>query len=249
MRRTFKSALHSIVDYVFPWECIFCQTRCRPDDVQSRPVCCSCHDLLVPSLLSSCPRCGASVGPHTDTSQGCIHCRGRRLHFDSVTCLSMYDEALRKAVLQAKWSWSSSSISVLAQLMALARAEQLTRVEADLVVPIPQAWDRRLMRHYNPAEVIAHVLGRSLGVRVARNLLRRKRRVSLQKRVSLQRRFANQKDSFRVRRAATAKGKRILLVDDVLTTGATCSEASHALKQAGAAACTVAVLGRVLGTR
>ena len=249
MRGTLRSALYSVVEYVFPWECMFCGTRRRPDDAESRPVCCSCHELLVPSLAFSCSRCGACVGPHTDTSKGCVHCRGRRLQFDSVTCLSMYDDALRRDVLTAKWSWSSSAISVLAELLASARAEQLTHVQADLVVPIPQAWDRRLVRHYNPAEVIADVLGRSLNVPVARNILRRKRRVSLQKRVSLQQRFANQKDSFRVRRAAKTKGKQILLVDDVLTTGATCSEASRALKQAGAAACAVAVLGRVPGNR
>lgn len=249
MRLRLTSALRSAVQFVFPWECAFCGTDDHPDSQSQKPVCDACRCALVAELPNVCQRCGARTGPYSDTHSGCIHCRGRRFFFESVVCLGMYEDALRNAVLGAKWSWSSCSTTILAELLVESRRLQLQSINADLIVPIPQAWNRRLTRHFNAAEVMADVVARTLRVSVDRHLLRRKRRVGLQKRVSLQERFANQKNSFRVTHTPSVGGRRILLVDDVLTTGATCSEASRILRQSGAASCDVAVLGRVLGAR
>jgi ComF family protein len=161
----------------------------------------------------------------------------------------MYDDALRKAVLSAKWSFSSAGTASLADLLFHERRAELRDYDADLVIPIPQSWQVRLRRRFNPASVIAAVLSNGIGVPADEHVLRRRRNTRPQKRVSVQRRFDNQKDSFRIFDGHVVDGRRILLVDDVVTTGATCSEAARMLKQHGAKCCRVAVLARVLDGR
>ncbi|MDG1898018.1 MAG: phosphoribosyltransferase family protein [Fuerstiella sp.] len=161
----------------------------------------------------------------------------------------MYNDALRKAVLSAKWSYSSAGTASLADLLFQFRHEELRNYDADLVIPVPQSWAVRLRRRFNPASVIAAVLATGLGVRADEHILRRRRMTRPQKRVSVQRRFDNQKNSFGVRDGHVVHGKRVLLVDDVVTTGATCSEAARTLKQHGVKSCRVAVLARVLDGR
>ena len=180
---------------------------------------------------------------------GCIHCRGKPIRFDSLTCLGMYDEALRHAILSAKWSFSTVMLESLAGLLVENRGDQLREFSADIIVPIPQGWFSRLTRRFNSASIIASALGQSLGVKSDSHILRRSRNTRPQKRVSIQQRFDNQKGSFRIRDARLIHRKRVLLVDDVVTTGATCSEAARMLKKNGAAACQVAVLARVLNSR
>ncbi|MFM7924766.1 MAG: ComF family protein, partial [Planctomycetaceae bacterium] len=146
----------------------------------------------------------------------------------------------------AKWSFSSVQIQSLARLLALQCEPQLRLLQIDRIVPIPQHWKQRLFRHFNPAWLIAEELATVLQVPCDIHILQKKRRTRPQKRVSVTQRFDNQKQSCLVRDAHVIQNQRILIVDDVLTTGATCSEAAKVLLQAGAAECHAAVIARVL---
>ena len=245
-----QSICQPALDFVFPWACQLCGCS---DEVSrggaTGNFCRECQAQIAPDILNSCDRCGAVLGPHSSPQGGCVHCRNKPIRFDSLTCLGMYEDALRDAVLSAKWSFSSAGTASLADLLFSQREVELRDHDADLVIPIPQSWQVRLRRRFNPASVIAAVLASGLHVRADEHILRRRRNPRPQKRVSVQRRFDNQKDSFRVRDGHVLDGRRILLVDDVVTTGATCSEAASVLKQNGAKCCGVAVLARVLDGR
>ncbi|MEO2015633.1 MAG: phosphoribosyltransferase family protein [Fuerstiella sp.] len=248
--RVLRSFSQAALDFVFPWTCHLC--GCSDEvsrDGATGNFCRDCRRQVAPDILNSCGRCGAFLGPHSSAPGGCIHCRSKPIRFDSVTCLGMYEDALRKAVLSAKWSFSSAGTASLADLLFSQRRTELRDYNADLVIPIPQSWQVRLRRRFNPASVIAAVLASGLRVRTDEHILRRRRNTRPQKRVAVQRRFDNQKKSFRVRDGHLVEGRRILLVDDVVTTGATCSEAARMLKQHGAKCCAVAVLARVLDGR
>ena len=208
--------------------------------------CISCRQKLAPTIANACQRCAAKVGPHVSTENGCVHCRGRALHFDAVTCLGMYDDPLRPAILSAKWSFSSVPIRSLGRLLVREQRDVLSDLSPDLVIPIPQSWQTRLFRRFNAATEIAVVIAAELGIRADDHILRRRRNSRPQKRVPVHQRFNNQADAFRVRDAHMITNKNILLVDDVMTTGATCSEAAKTLKAAGASRCNTAILARVL---
>ena len=131
------------------------------------------------------------------------------------------------------------------RLLAERRGAQLAQLRPDLIVPVPMHWWRRLVRGFNSAELLAQCLGRHLNAPVAHVLVRR-RHTQPQKDLLPRERFANVRDAFQVRERARRhwRGSHVLLVDDILTTGATCSEAARVLKLAGAATVAVAVVAR-----
>ncbi|MEP7011156.1 MAG: phosphoribosyltransferase family protein [Acidobacteriota bacterium] len=104
---------------------------------------------------------------------------------------------------------------------------------ADLVVPVPLHWTRRVARGFDQAERIAAPLAVRLGLPSAR-VLRRRRATAAQARLGRADRLANLAGAFRVDRASAVAGRRVLLVDDVTTTGATLEAAAYALRAAGA---------------
>ena len=248
----FRSAVRDVaalaVDFLLPWSCPYCHTETKERvGTWRNATCIDCTAALSPDIPYACERCGAVVGPHTNTKQGCSHCRRQPIRFDSVICLGMYEDSLRDAILSSKWSYSGIGIESLARILFEQHSKKLQQVEADLVLPIPQHWIGRLTRRFNSASLIASVLAHGLSLPMDQHILRRRRTTRIQKRVSVQERYRNQRNSFLIRDAHLLKDKRVLLVDDVLTTGATCSEAARALKSSGAKTCDVAVLARVLG--
>lgn len=253
-RAAFQNLLLSGLELALPWQCLLCQSTDRDsasavpslETQGQRAFCVKCRQSLAPEISNSCDRCGAVVGPHVSTSKGCVHCRRKTIHFESVICLSMYDDEMRKAVLSAKWSHSAVMIDALGNLLATERRSQLLAANPDLILPVPQAITSRCTRHFNSAAQVAMQLSRFLNVRCDAHILRRRRYSRPQKRVAVHQRFENQAGSFGLRDAHLVAGKRILLVDDVLTTGATCSEAARLLKNHGAKVCHVAVVARVL---
>jgi ComF family protein len=109
-------------------------------------------------------------------------------------------------------------------------------------------WWRRLGRGFNSPDVLAQVLARALRVPWSPELLTRRRNTLPQMRLAPKMRFQNLRGALRLRADGAIAGRRVLLVDDILTTGATCSEAARVLKQAHAAWVGVAVLARAEGT-
>jgi ComF family protein len=136
----------------------------------------------------------------------------------------------------------------MGELLLERRRERLAAIGADLIVPIPMFWRRRLGRGKNSPELLAKCLAKALGVPM-RTVLVRRRNTLPQAGLAPPRRRQNVRGAFRVRRPDVVKGIRILLVDDVLTTGATCSEAANVLKRAGAALVAVAVIARAQGVQ
>ena len=114
----------------------------------------------------------------------------------------------------------------------------------DLVVAVPMHWRRRVVRGCNSAELISERLARSLRVPLARRLLKRRRNTLPQADLTPTQRRRNVRGAFAHRTGYDIKGAHVLLADDILTTGATCSEAAKVLKTAGAARVTVAVAAR-----
>jgi ComF family protein len=175
--------------------------------------------------------------------QRCGHCRDSRFHFSRTVAIGVHQGALKQAVLGIKQAHRVSLTMAMAELLWSLRGLEIAALAADLVVPIPMHWWRRLRRGVNSPELLAEMIGRHLGRPVAARLLGR-RWTPRQGGLSPHRRRLNLRGVMHVRRGRNLAGLRILLVDDVLTTGATCSEAARVLRKAGAADVFVAVLAR-----
>lgn len=177
----------------------------------------------------------------------CGDCRGRKLHFDAARALGPYQGAIRSAVLKMKHFQHEPLTVALGQRLAELVRERPFDQEPELVVPVSMHWLARLWRGTNAAESVAGSLAAAHQLPLATDLLVCRRLLRKQSTLLPVERRRNVRNAWRVSRAYDIRAARVLLVDDVMTTGATAQEASRALRQAGAAAVYVAVVARGTG--
>jgi ComF family protein len=228
---------------VFPWSCSVCGV-----DGSSGPFCPSCRVSLLErsavTAASACPRCALQVGPFGDLQKGCSQCRGRSLGFDAALALGPYEGPLKDLCLQLKQERSAWLAPWLGDLLVEGRREAISLLPADAwVVPVPLHWWRHWRRGYNQAEVLARSLAKRLGRPIHRPLRRVKATPRLARKGITERGQVMRK-AFKARSSPQLKGRTVLLVDDILTTGATCGEAARELKRAGAARVVALVMAR-----
>jgi ComF family protein len=242
VRRAASNWLQSAGSLAFPWSCVVCG-----GDGENGPFCPDCRRELIEAVGTVCPRCGAPVGPYARLDQGCSECRGHRLGFDAVVALGPYQGPIRTLCLALKQERNAWLARWLVDLWVEARAAALPIEPGETirVVPVPLHWWRRWCRGYDQAETLARHLARRLGLATCHALRRVKPTTKLAGLGRTARRKA-MKGAFRTRvgASATLAGQTILLVDDILTTGATCGIAARVLKRAGARRVLVAVIGR-----
>lgn len=219
-------------------------------DADYSAFCPPCRAELLEAAGPACPRCAMPVGPHALLAKGCSECRGRALGFDAAVALGPYQGPIRSLCLRLKHERDAWLARWVAALVAEARRPDL---QAELaarpwVVPVPLHWRKRLARGYNQAEALAQGLGRSWQLPV-RSPLRRAVQTEALALMGRTERAKIMKDAFTVRRRfqSSLAGRTILLVDDILTSGATAGAASRALKRAGASRVVVVVVGRAEG--
>ncbi len=235
------------VDLLYPPRCACCDSELMGNHDELL-LCTDCCRSLGPETRPCCPFCGAAGAVDGVPPERCWLCRKTRLKFDKVVPLGDYHVAeLHDVVLRMKRPVHESLSAAMGRLLARRRRQQLAELRPDLIVPVPMYWTRRLDRGTNSPEILARELGRTLGIAVRRRVLWRCRNTLPQAGLPPGQRFQNVRGAFRVRSGRRLRGARVLLVDDILTTGATCSEAAKVLKKAGAAMVAVAVVARAQG--
>ncbi|HUG91700.1 MAG TPA: phosphoribosyltransferase family protein [Planctomycetaceae bacterium] len=250
LRTSARSIWRAGVDFIYERSCPSCHRELPDVDPADRGgprLCDPCAAELAPPVQYACDRCGAPVGPYLDTSDGCIHCRQESFAFNRAIALGAYDGALRLAALAIKQPDGAPLAAAVADLFWQRSELELRNLVADVVVAVPHHWIVRLARGHNPAETLAAVLASRLGLPFARRWLRKIRHTPSQTSLTYTERRANLRGAFRAQRTRRLAGRRVLLVDDVLTTGTTAHRATRELLKAGAAAVVVAVVARGIG--
>jgi ComF family protein len=174
-----------------------------------------------------------------DSEGRCMLCRSGRQGYDEAFCYGAYEGTLRKLIHLFKYSGIRRLARPLGALLgdALPRDKQF-----DMVTAVPLHWRRRWQRGFNQSELLGKAIGRARGI-PAMNVLRRRSATRAQAGLSNAQRRENVAGAFRARRRVN--GLRILLVDDVMTTGATAGACARALKRAGAKSVSLLSLARV----
>ena len=193
-----------------------------------------------------CLRCGVPFARDLGTAAQCTACLTRPPAFRRARAALVYDDKSRRLVLPFKHGDRTDMARACGAWMARAGAELLA--EADLVAPVPLHWRRLFTRRYNQALLLASRVSRDGGLTLAPDLLRRRRWTGSQAGLAARERRRNVRLAFDIhpRWRGGIKGRSVLLVDDVLTTGATVDACVRVLERAGVRHVDVLTLARVV---
>lgn len=224
------------------------------------PLCLGCGEIVAaPGTLCSvcwqgfsfiaapqCLRCGVPFAEDFGTDIQCADCLMRPPRFRRARAALVYDDKSRRLVLPFKHGDRTDMARACGAWMARVGAELLA--EADLVAPVPLHWRRLFTRRYNQAGLLAARVARDAGLKLAPDLLRRRHWTGSQAGLKAKERRRNVRLAFDLhpRWAGEVKGRSVLLVDDVLTTGATVDACVRVLERAGARHIDVLTLARVV---
>lgn len=250
MKQSFESvtssAAYAYLDVLLPPSCAWCEAPLA-DGVERLQLCLDCRAVFVGQRAMRCGCCAAPLrGPGLADGR-CAECRGERWKFACATALGDYRDELREAVLRLKARGCDALALSLADLLYEQRGEELSAWTPDAVVAIPMHWRRRLVRGENAPELLASRLARRLGIPCLRGALRCLRITRQQASLLPGMRRKNMRGALAVGSGLRLTGARLVVVDDVLTSGATCHEAARVLIRAGAVAVSAAVVARATG--
>jgi ComF family protein len=239
------SAARRLVDpllaVVFPADCPCCARSLTSP--LGGPLCEPCWQRLPRHAGAACP-CGL---PLPDGIEGpCGRCRRGASGWRLGASLGPFDGPLRDAIHALKYRGRTRAVGRLAGLLLERPQARAVLSGSGLLVPVPLHPRRREQRGFNQSELLAHALAGACGLRVSRGALVRRTDTPAQTGLSAAARRRNVAGAFAVRRRAEIGGRVVVLLDDVLTTGATARECARALLQAGAAEVRLLTLARVL---
>lgn len=237
-----RTLCQGVMQLVYPRVCWVCQ---QYQPMEQGPICDSCAAQLTQDSRPTCPRCASTVGPFVELAEGCTACRDSKFAFDRAFRLGPYEGLLREAVLRMKHRQGEGLAEIIADFWAERMAAQLQPLAPDLVLAVPLHWLRLCQRGYNPSEVLARSLARRLRLPCRSNWLRRRKRTLQQKTfepAQSAKRWDNVRGAFAARPWADVAGKTLIIVDDVLTTGATASETARPLRALKPRGIIIAVL-------
>jgi ComF family protein len=240
-RRVARAAGMATLDLLLPPRCLACGATVD----QAGLLCTGCWSSLNFIAPPLCVCCGLPFAYQVAEQSRCLACVASPPPFARARAVLVYDDASRRLILGFKHADRTEAAPAFGSWLARAGGE--LAAEADLIVPVPLHRWRLFQRRYNQAALLAHALGRTVDRRVAPDLLVRRRRTPSQGGLGRLGRQRNVAGVFALRsgREAMVAGKRILLIDDVHTTGATLSECARALRRAGAASVDALTLARV----
>jgi ComF family protein len=230
----------AVVDGVLPPRCLACGATV--DEVDA--LCGSCWAAITFFAPPWCAVCGLPFPHPMGDAAICADCARQQPSWDRARSVLRYDRHSRRLVLMLKHGDQTHLAGAFGRWMHRTGTEVLAG--ADLLIPVPLHWTRLFARRFNQAALLAKVIQRAGGPPLAADWLIRRRRTPSQGTLGPLGRARNVRGAFALRRGRDVKGKRVVLIDDVLTTGATAEECARVLRRAGAAYVGVLVLARAL---
>ena len=232
--------MKSLLDMLYPRQCVGCGVV-SPEAF--RYLCWDCWSDTMRIEAPFCDLCGDPVAGTVDHAFICYACSAERPAFDRARSAARYDGVVGEALRQLKYEKALWLAPDMAEILHNCLKAEFHGCTFDLIVPVPLYHVRRRERGYNQSALLAGELGRRMDCPVGTKHLRRIRPTATQTNLTAKERLSNVASAFQ-QQAKGLVGQRVLLVDDVMTTGATVNACAKSLKKGGAASVHVITVAR-----
>ncbi len=216
-----------LLSFLYPDRCPLCDSLLMPGDL----ICPCCERDVKPTRGAVCLKCGKPLSD--ESREYCADCANKKHYFTQGKAVFLYEGKIRSSLYRFKYKNRREYGGYYAGEAAAQFGGWIRKIGVQVIVPVPMYRSKQRLRGYNQAEVFAKALGRSTGIPVDKKLLLRVRNTTPQKDLNEHERKYNLKNAFQLR-ADIVKYNKILLADDIYTTGSTMDEASKTLLEAGA---------------
>lgn len=237
---SYRNLCQAGVELVFPPRCTFCSGMLS-SSVASK-MCEACVESLLGNQQHWCVRCAKPMASAVDSRPVCRRCTDATFPFSEAIVLAAYEGSMREAIIAGKRYINEPLVMSLGRLMGQRILDASLRLP-DVVTYVPSHWRRHVVRGTVPAARLAGEVAKMIDRPTAR-LLRSIRHMNKQATLAAEMRQRNVEGGFAIRRPGVCKNRNVLVVDDVMTTGATLSEVSRVLSCAGAEDVSVAIAAR-----
>jgi len=236
-----KSELfQAAVSLLYPATCTICGKHVRAGEY----LCDGCEAKIIRIVPPFCETCSEPFEGSINTAFSCANCAHRTIHFDAAVAAYRGRTIVRDVIHEFKYNRQIHLRHLVARwLRAALDDERLRDHRFDVIVPVPLHPARQRERGFNQASLLAELLSAHTSI-PSRPLLKRIRYTTTQTALDRSERMENLHNAFRLRKNADVRGLRVLLIDDVLTTGSTLSECARVLKRAGAKSVHAATAAR-----
>lgn len=206
---------YALLNLLYPQNCLICNYRLNI--LTQSPICETCFNKI-----------------HINAAASCVENDGEGFAFDSALYASTYDDTIKRCIHLFKYEGKLQMVNLLGKLMVDFANKNINAHEIDLIVPVPLHPKKLRERQFNQSEVLASYLAKRLNKKIAKDKVKRIKYTMPQTELKRDERIKNVDGAFLAKDGHDLKGKTILLIDDVFTTGATLHECAKALKNAGA---------------
>lgn len=236
-----KSELfQAAVSLLYPATCAICREQVRAGQY----LCDRCEGKIVRIVRPFCETCSEPFDGSINTAFSCANCAHRTIHFKAAVAAYRGRGIVRDVIHEFKYNRQIHLRHLVARwLRAALDDERLRGQQFDVLVPVPLHPARQRERGFNQATLLAELLSAHAAI-PCRSLLKRIRYTTTQTALDRAERMENLHNAFRLRKNTDVRGLRMLLIDDVLTTGSTLSECARVLKRAGAKSVHAATAAR-----
>lgn len=234
--------MFKILDIIFPPCCISCGENVN----ESGTICHKCWGEINFISDPQCNICGFPFDFEISNNPICAACAKEKPHFSKARAVFLYDDSSKKMVTSFKYTDRIENRKAYAKWMA--RIGENLIADADFLIPVPIHLRKLISRKYNQAGLLAQEISKISGKKTVTNALIRKKHTIKQASLNRRIRFQNISGAFNVndKFSTILEGKRILLIDDVITTGATADECAKILKKARVANVDVLTLAKTI---
>lgn len=240
--RIIKLYIEAILDIIYPEKgiCFICNKI--DEDIKGKYICDDCYESISFTDKGGCEICGKRLHLNFKTCEDCLD---YKRYFNKVYSPIEYKGIIKDAIYKYKYKNNAYMYKLFGRLL-MNYLNDFKLNDIDVIVPVPLHRSKLRTRGFNQAALISKYISRNLNINIENNNLIRQKKTLIQNKLNKYERIENIKDAFKVKCSEKFKDKKILLIDDIYTTGATVNECSRILLRSGAEEVNILTIANVI---